>query len=555
LIAHNGMNGNAMEVDEKSDIETNGETLFQSTVLSSFSRHTVPIFIIATIILLMSSNISSGATVDMYLDLGERSLALPALFTFSLLNTARDMWEARIYPLFFLVVILSGCWPYTKLLLMLGSWLTPPNYLRPSTRGRILLAMDSLGKFALVDTYLFVLMMVAFRYHLDLSDSISMDIFVSPETGFYTFLAATCFSLLIGHFLVHSHRLSELRHLKPRRIPRIRESVLGHNFKVCDSNSDGGDAQQVQLSRGFRAVLVMAAILATVLLSVGITTKCFKFVIGGIAGDLLGDDRTTFYSLLSLGGSMRSSVKDPSIAVLLLEITYFFYAVAMPFACLGILLMLALVPMTLKTQQFLLVCAEIANAWSAVEVFVISIIASLLEISEFASFIVGHRCDLIKKIIQDYFSSALTDLTDATCFTVRASVEPSALVLVLGALINSWLVSVLLRLIHCSTDERIQMEMESSLLPPVDDALRSDASARPVTIVSILSWNCWRGLFFDVQQRPIRTMGYIPQSTDTFSVSPEVNWEEEASTPRNVDVRPCASPSRAVMETLRDAFG
>ena len=45
------------------------------------------------------------------------------------------------------------------------------------------------------------------------------------------------------------------------------------------------------------------------------------------------------------------------------------------------------------------VLAEVLNAWSALEVFVISIIAALLEISQFASFIVGDDCDPINKVI------------------------------------------------------------------------------------------------------------------------------------------------------------
>ncbi|CAB9516048.1 Paraquat-inducible protein A [Seminavis robusta] len=557
LLSHtNGTSTTISDMEEKNDNEAQGETLLQSTVISAFARQAVPILIIGTIILLVSSNISSGATVDLHLSWKERSLSLPALFTFSLYNTAKDMWQAKIYPLFFLVLTLSGMWPYTKLLLMLVSWITPANYLKPSTRGTLLLALDALGKFALVDTYLFVLMMVAFRYHLDVSDTLSVDVFVSPETGFYTFLGATCFSLLMGHFLVYCHRLSEMRLLKPRNARRFRKSICQHKYYVGDDTG-----QQMQLSKCFKTAIVLTALGATVLLAVGITIKCFRFEIGGLAGDFLGDDRITYYSLMSLGTSLRKSVQDPSsMGILLLEVIYFFYAVATPFACLGLLLVLFLVPMRLETQRFFVVLAEIANAWSAVEVFVISIIASLLEISTFASFIVGHRCDLIKKIIHDRFASALDDATDATCFTVRSSVEPNVWVLIMGALLNSIVVGVLLRLIHCSVNERIQAEMVSSVEPTIDDALRSDDSSKPRTIINFLSSGCCRSLLFDARSATIRTVGYTPQSDDTFSVLREVNWEEESTVntreprPHNSPI-PHNSPSQDVMETLRDAFG
>jgi len=147
------------------------------------------------------------------------------------------------------------------------------------------------------------------------------------------------------------------------------------------------------------------------------------------------------------------SVREPSSGILVLELAYYFFAVVPPFACLVVLLILLLCPMALNAQRFFVTLAEITNAWSAAEVFAISIIASLLEISTFASFIVGHKCDLIKQILHDYFESAIEDNTDATCFTVRSSVESHAGFLVAGVLVNSFIVSMLLRFIHCCMNQ------------------------------------------------------------------------------------------------------
>lgn len=57
--------------------------------------------------------------------------------------------------------------------------------------------------------------------------------------------------------------------------------------------------------------------------------------------------------------------------------------------------------MKLKQQQKVFMLAEIANAWSAIEVFVIAIIASLLEISPFAESMVGEHCSLLNQILSD----------------------------------------------------------------------------------------------------------------------------------------------------------
>jgi len=428
--------------------------------------------------------------------------------------------------------------------------------------------MDALGKFALVDTYLFVLFMVAFRYHLDISEKVAIDVFVSPETGFYTFLAATCFSLLVGHFMVYCHRVSEMWHLIPRRRDSTsvhRESVIGHNFFVW--NSVTGEDEHLRLSRRFCVLLLSATAMAAVLLAVGMTQKSFKFEIGGIAGDMLGEDRVEYYSLLSLGSSLRKSVRESSSrGVILLECTYYFYAVVTPFACLGLLVFLLVCPMTLPYQRFVLTVGEIANAWSAVEVFVISIVASLLEISTFASFIIGDKCDLINKILKEYFVSALDNASDATCFTVRSSVEKSAGFLIAGVLVNSFVVSLVLRFVHCSVAERIDEEMESSLLeqPLIDDALRNDEHPRTVasSLSSIGSILNIREVIFEIPYtRPIlpqRSEGYLPQSTDTYSVQ-TVNWDD-ATTQTGEDRRPTPNrsvsspPPSDVLETIRSAF-
>ena len=56
-----------------------------------------------------------------------------------------------------------------------------------------------------------------------------------------------------------------------------------------------------------------------------------------------------------------------------------------------------------KAQKIFYNIAEILNAWSCIDVFVIAIFASLTEIGQFTKFIVGDKCDSIDPIIQKYF--------------------------------------------------------------------------------------------------------------------------------------------------------
>jgi hypothetical protein len=116
----------------------------------------VPISILLTIAMLLASNLSTGASVVAIISQKERAIRLPSLFDFGLYNTAEDMLQAKIYPLFLLVVGFSGIWPYAKLFLMLAAWATPESVLNKDTRGALLLKLDALSKFSLVDTYVLV---------------------------------------------------------------------------------------------------------------------------------------------------------------------------------------------------------------------------------------------------------------------------------------------------------------------------------------------------------------------------------------------------------------
>jgi uncharacterized paraquat-inducible protein A len=63
-----------------------------------------------------------------------------------------------------------------------------------------------------------------------------------------------------------------------------------------------------------------------------------------------------------------------SFGVYWIQTTYFFFALVMPIVCLMSMVALFLAPMTLKRQQKVFLIAEVANAWSAIEVFVIAIV-------------------------------------------------------------------------------------------------------------------------------------------------------------------------------------
>ena len=96
------------------DLQEPKISLFYSDKIPEYIKYLIPIMIVGTIVLFLCSNLSIGASVDLSVELGQRSIGIPGLFQFSLSNTVSEMYMAGIYPLLILVLCFSGIWPYVK---------------------------------------------------------------------------------------------------------------------------------------------------------------------------------------------------------------------------------------------------------------------------------------------------------------------------------------------------------------------------------------------------------------------------------------------------------
>jgi hypothetical protein len=208
--------------------ETAGQVcLGCSPVLPRWLQSLYPGLLLLNVALFVSANTSAGASVFIVALLGPERIASPSLFTFSLVNSVRDMWNAGVYPLSILIAVFSGFWPYFKILLMLICWWTPPRFLPPSRREQMLMAVDALGKWSLLDAYVLCMMMVAFNFRIELASAVqpqppsTLDVFVNPGWGFFGFLLATMLSLVLCHGCVACHRAVS------RPLPDIKRDVGG----------------------------------------------------------------------------------------------------------------------------------------------------------------------------------------------------------------------------------------------------------------------------------------------------------------------------------------
>ena len=278
--------------------------------------------------------------------------------------------------------------------------------------------------------------------------------------------------------MVHFHRRSVRQE---EIVSTVEESIFDHEFEVTENGL------RRRLSRFFRFLLLLCSLAVVALLVLGSTKESFTFEFGGLAGMALEERRSAKYSLLTIGTSIPQSVENNAdIGVRLLQVSYFFFALVTPVACVLLLIILQVKPLTLPVQHTVLVVAEICNAWSAVEVFVLSIVAALFQISTFSDFLIGHRCDVINEVLKHNFGDEIPP-RDAVCYTVEAFVSRDCWILGMGVLLNSFLVSFVLRFARCAIEERQSRSSRldaqipsSSVLLDEDDALLAAADSSTI---------------------------------------------------------------------------
>ena len=396
------------------------------------------------------------------------------LFNFSLVGTVRDMWHAKVYAIAICIVLFSGVWPYVKLLSMFVLWEISGKNVKASTRGKCLKFVDRLGKWSLFDSFVMTMFMVGFRFHLhvteddddydDASKKLSpssfgdLDVVVTPKRSFYVFLFATVLSLVLGHVTLFLHRKSirSKTEVDDTATPLWRRDV---NRPSVLLRTKMAAAQAVGVF-----LLLVAAI---VFLAVGVNIPSIKFDFLGIAGYALGSsEKTRSYSLVKLAealphasidkyaGGSATTTSNETITIFFqhvgprfIQSTLYVFAVVAPLAQLLILCFLWIWPLTPRMQRRVQTMAEIFSAWSSLDVVLFAVVAAMLQIKQFANFVVGGGCLKFNTMLasiggtgqtSESSSNADRQQIDDDCFDLDTYFEPGCWLLVSSAIMANF---------------------------------------------------------------------------------------------------------------------
>ena len=111
--------------------------------------------------------------------------------------------------------------------------------------------------------------------------------------------------------------------------------------------------------------------------------------------------------------------------------------------------------MTLYEQRKLHVVVEVIHACDG-DVR-LSIVAALLELKQFAGFIVGSKCDTINRLVTAYLSEALP-AQDDVCFTVITKLTHGTFVLVSASVLIMVVGQYVMRASHHAIEDRFRRD-------------------------------------------------------------------------------------------------
>ena len=472
-------------------------------------RVVVPLLLVGNIVLFAISNsLADAVTVQVTARIASHTTESFNAFGFSFAGTVSDMWEARTYALAALIAFFSGGWPYLKLLYLLFAWVAPHRQLSVQRRYAGLKFVDLWGKFSLLDFYVMALFMVAFHLKMQIAGFGEVVVTVAPHPGFYSFLGATIASLLLGHCVLAAHR--HVVHVEAAAAAddgtppsSDRESLYSHQYSLGPANG-GGKGRITTI--GYRTVAVLLVVTA-VFLAAATCVHTFRFTFIGLTGLLLGDAATTTFSYVSVGQMlpMASGMPD-EWQMTLMQIAYFCFGVVLPAGLVLALTVLFFLPLSLARQRQGLVIVECLFSWAALDVFLLSVFAALLQIQQFAAFIVGDSCDGINAFLALHMD-ALLDGQDV-CFDLVASLLPETCwILLLAALLLSFVsfsgIAMLEKAIKDREEgvvvvlagEDADGDLTYPLLPEPEHTVSSSTTSTPFSIRLLLRY----GLFEEVR--------------------------------------------------------
>ncbi|KAL7427314.1 hypothetical protein ACHAXH_001630 [Discostella pseudostelligera] len=431
------------EKEREKDLNSRMSSLVRSEEVPVFLRVFVPVVIFGNVALFVFAG--EPFNVD-------------GFYEFSLVKSLIEMWIAGARSLAVIIAIFSGVWPYTKQLMVLFIWFVPTKWVSSKRRSSMLFWLDVLGKWSMVDVFVFIMTLASFGISIQSPDNLSflpsslysINLLVVPLWGIYAYVLAILISQLLSHVIIHYHNKSvsaavaaqeaELN-LSPSNTSETKEVLRSHQYTLDYEASN----KRVVVERRIDWVLSGIVLALTILVICGCAFSSFSIEVFGLVG-LAVESGNQFkeakvsYSIFSLANMIMDQARYLNTAsdlaglgtlAAVVVITVFL----VPLAQAASLMAHWFVPMTKKQRSWNIGLNEVLYTWQYMEVYVISIIITAWQLGGVSEHMINVYCGALKDTLSSLAYYGILNAEDAQCFKVNASVEPGSWVLVAASIL------------------------------------------------------------------------------------------------------------------------
>jgi len=469
-------------------LNQNTSSMFTSDDIPKIARYLIPVVVFSNIALFLSGHLSLGASVNIDITLEGQEISIPNFYEFSLAHSTMSMWEGGAHVLAIMIVIFSGIWPYTKQVLVLFMWFLPPRIASVQFRGKMFCWLDTLGKWSVIDIYVLVITMVAFRLSIDspssqasfLSSLYTVDVMIIPRWGLYAMMIAQLISHVSSHFLMHYHRKIVDAGTRREIEAEVAESADftddGHAENIANFPNGTSSKQEnalrccvyeVERSRKGSMLkirswvdlaLLLTALLAITLFILGCVLPSFQIGILGLVAIAIelgqaGANALNQYSLFNavtvlIDLARYLNTAGDWLGLVSLSLLMIFSTCLVPVAQVVAMLLLWFIPMKYDsaTRKKVVFFVEIMQAWQYVEVYLLALVIATWQIGGISQFffndVVGGALDGVLGSLVYY---GMLSAENAQMFYVVANIEVGAYLLFIGAITLALLDNFIMR--------------------------------------------------------------------------------------------------------------
>ncbi|KAI2507657.1 paraquat-inducible protein A [Fragilaria crotonensis] len=353
-------------------------------------RYGIPIVIMANFGFLLAADLASGVVAKTQLiDSFDNSVhSERIILTVSVISSVSALWNADSKALAIFIALASVALPFIKLLLSMLAWVVPFRSLQK--RERFLEIVDILGKWSFVDIFVLIIIMVAFRSSINISDAVVLEVYIVPKWGFYAFVVANMISLMISQTILYLHRRIQNHPLNDNDPEENDITEEAQEQIASDPQQPRDEAKRTIASQTGISIPLLVVLLVTclVLHFVGCSVDIYE-VNNTRGGEVIVDK----YSVFSVGMEIPWTSLEPNDSGFrFIQFVYFLIAAALPAVNIILYGILYLYPMAQPMKEKMFFLTEISFSWAAVEVLVLAVIFSILQIPKFGNGLIQSGC-------------------------------------------------------------------------------------------------------------------------------------------------------------------